>query len=96
MKKILISCLLIISSCGGKKHAMGVAKTGQDDNKAFVTAESLDAVPPYGLEKIKKLVTIKKGDLFNHASMNEIAYALLSLRERFTYHMINPEQYAQT
>ncbi len=96
MKKILISCLLIISSCGGKKHAMGVAKTGQNDNKTFVTAESLDAEPPYGLEKVRKMLTIKKGDLLNYASMNDTAYASLSLRERFTYHMINPEQYAQT
>jgi len=96
MKKILIGCLIIISSCGGKKNGIVVGKPAQDNNKAFVAAESLNAEPPYGLEKIRKLIHKRKNDLLNHGKMDDSAYASLSLREQFTYNMINPERYAQT
>jgi hypothetical protein len=96
MKKLLIAFLLIISSCRSKKHAVVFDKTTQDDNNAFVAAESSDAEPPFGLEKVKKMIHKRKDDFLNHGKMDDSAYASLSLREQFTYNMINPEQYAQT
>jgi len=57
-------------------------------------------VPPYGLEKIKSLVTTIKdvpGDNDDEGirALPETVFQSLSLREKFTYTMIHPETYAQ-
>jgi hypothetical protein len=59
------------------------------------------SVPPYGLSKIKALITkIKPQSDEDNSDMgisplSEKDYDALSLREKFTYTMIHPEMYAQ-
>ena len=56
-------------------------------------------VPPYGLEKIKKLVAkipLQEGDGDGGAEvLDEKTYAALTMKEKFTYHMVHPETYSQ-
>jgi hypothetical protein len=56
-------------------------------------------VPPYGLDKIKALVekievTTEEGD-GGVEEINEKKYNSLSLKEKFTYHIVHPENYSQ-
>ncbi|MGE9315060.1 hypothetical protein ACLOAU_25640 [Niabella sp. CJ426] len=59
------------------------------------------SVPPYGLSKIKSLITsIKPQSDEDNSDMGisrlpQKDYEALSLREKFTYTMIHPEMYAQ-
>lgn len=53
------------------------------------------ATPPYGLAKVKKLVSGIKEDGDGNMKLSPKIYQALSLREKFTYHMINFEAYAQ-
>jgi hypothetical protein len=58
-------------------------------------------VPDYGLPKVMKMIAkiqslqdTSDGDQFTEALV-ERDYSSLSLREKFTYHMIHPESYSQ-
>jgi hypothetical protein len=53
------------------------------------------SVPPYGLEKVMDLVKKLKSDNEGNEVLNEKTYESLSLREKFTYHMIHAESYSQ-
>ncbi len=54
--------------------------------------------PPYNLEKIKGLIKkvshVEKDDGYTEELVNNIYFGL-SLREKFTYHMVHPESYSQ-
>lgn len=66
----------------------------------FYQSRVRSTIPPYGLEKVKSLMkTIKdkysdEDDDGIHA-LTADQYNSLSLREKFTYSMINPEMYSQ-
>jgi hypothetical protein len=53
------------------------------------------SVPPYGLEKVQSLIKKIKSDDEGNEVLNEKEYESLSLREKFTYHMIHAESYSQ-
>ncbi|MCK7553778.1 hypothetical protein MKQ70_01665 [Chitinophaga sedimenti] len=53
-----------------------------------------ESVPPYGLAKVKALIT-KINDSEETTALNAKDYLGLSLREKFTYHMIHAESYSQ-
>jgi hypothetical protein len=114
MKKILLLLVLIPAfyACSGpdKKgtanapsDSASVKDSGisrQDTTLAQIPDE-YDIDPPFGLDKIKKLVAgLKKvddtsgGDGSTEA-LDDKTYASLSLDEKFTYHMINLESYTQ-
>lgn len=57
-------------------------------------------IPPYGLEKVKKMINTIVNQSFDYSDVGIAAlkpeqYKSLSLREKFTYVMINPEMYSQ-
>jgi len=57
-------------------------------------------VPPYGLEKVQaligKITSVEDTNSDGRTeALDEKTYALLSFREKFTYHMINQEAYSQ-
>jgi hypothetical protein len=56
-------------------------------------------VPPYGLDKIKKLVEkipyIEGEGDGGVEALTEKTYAALSVKEKFTYNMVHPETYSQ-
>lgn len=63
-------------------------------------ADQVIAVPPYGLEKIKLLVSRvphdpKRDDYGSTDSLSQRMYKSLSFREKFTYNMIHPDSYSQ-
>lgn len=65
------------------------------ESKAYHDYRVKSTTPPYGLPKVKKLVTaITSGD-DEQMTMNTRDYSALSLREKFTYHMIHAEDYSQ-
>lgn len=57
-------------------------------------------IPPYGLDKVQKLVKTIESKSFDEGdagigALTATQYKALSLREKFTYVMINPEMYSQ-
>jgi hypothetical protein len=83
------------------KSAAPVSDTTKKEiikGQIFLNTEGV-TVPPYGLDKIKKLiakieVTSDEGD-GGIETINEQAYNSLSIKEKFTYHMVHPETYSQ-
>lgn len=56
--------------------------------------------PPYGLAKVKQLIEgikykASEDDSEGEEKLDDKKYKQLSLREKFTYHMIHPESYSQ-
>ncbi|GGA84532.1 hypothetical protein GCM10011511_04460 [Puia dinghuensis] len=58
--------------------------------------------PPYGVDKVAELMTKMKtvddtaaGGDASITALNDTAYASLTLREKFTYHMLNQEEFSQ-
>lgn len=52
-------------------------------------------VPPYGLTRIREMIKKIKSDEDENEALNQKDYDALSLREKFTYHMIHAESYSQ-
>jgi hypothetical protein len=52
-------------------------------------------VPPYGILKVRALIPKIKSDNEDNEALNAKDYESLSLREKFTYHMIHAESYSQ-
>ncbi len=72
-------------------------KPASKESQAYAEYRSKITVPPYGLTKVKKLIAgIQMADEDGVPSKPaEKDYMALSLREKFTYHMINPEIFSQ-
>lgn len=70
-----------------------------DESLAYHEYRSKMSVPPYELAKIKKLVaglkTVYEENDEGHQKMSDNMYNSLSLREKFTYHMIHAEDFSQ-
>ena len=52
-------------------------------------------VPPYGIVKVKAMLPRIKVDQQDNEALSAQDYESLSLREKFTYHMIHAESYSQ-
>ena len=69
-------------------------------SEAYHTFRLKNSTPPYGLAKVKSLIkkintrTEDNSDYYD-SPMSRKIYLSLSLREKFTYHMIYPESYSQ-
>ncbi|MRG48364.1 hypothetical protein GFS24_24825 [Chitinophaga sp. SYP-B3965] len=61
----------------------------------FAQDRSKISVPPYELAKIKGLVSKMEHDEEENLKLPAKSYNALSLREKFTYHMIHAESYSQ-
>ena len=84
--------------------AFGFSATAQDDvtwkqpskeSEAYHDYRFKLTKPPYGLQKILTLLSKLGTDDNDVAALPEKTYASLSLREKFTYHMIHGESYSQ-
>ncbi|HLG38982.1 MAG TPA: hypothetical protein VI461_04900 [Chitinophagaceae bacterium] len=73
----------------------------KDDNNESNQSEAYHeqrvklSVPPYGLAKVSDFIKKLKSDDEGNEVLNQAAYESLSLREKFTYHMIHAESYSQ-
>lgn len=70
-------------------------KEASPASKAYHEYRLKTTVPPYGLAKVKALIKGIQQDEDTHLKLNAKAYNTLSLREKFTYHMIHAESYSQ-
>jgi hypothetical protein len=87
----MLLCTLQLSAQDGEKW-----EPVSEESLAYHQYRTKNTVPPYGLEKVKKLVAgigIAEDDAPNRPAAGD--YAALSLREKFTYHMIHAEVYSQ-
>lgn len=70
-------------------------KEASPESKAYHEYRLKTTIPPYGLPKVKALIKDIKEDEDTHLILPAKAYNALSLREKFTYHMIHAESYSQ-
>lgn len=91
---IIISLLTAPLSSFSQREA--VWKEASPSSQAYHTYRLKSSVPPYGLTKVKALIAGIKADEDNFTeALSNKAYLGLSLREKFTYHMIHGEAYSQ-
>lgn len=67
-------------------------KPASPESQAYHEYRLKTTTPPYGLSKVKALVANLKDD---NPAITSQQYHALSLREKFTYHMIHAESYNQ-
>ncbi|WP_291910574.1 hypothetical protein [Chitinophaga sp. CB10] len=65
------------------------------ESMAYHEARFRKSIPPYGLAKVKEMIAKIQPDADEAEALSSRDYLSLSLREKFTYHMIHPETYAQ-
>lgn len=90
--------VLLVCLCGtfGLQAQEEEWKEPSKESQAYHEYRLRESVPPYGLEKVKKLIaTIPTGDEETLQKPNSKQYQALSLREKFTYHMIHGESFSQ-
>ena len=77
----------------------GEYKDPSKESEAYHTYRTYESTPPYGLSKVKKLISQIKdketddGDY--EVALDNKTFKSLSLREKFTYTMIHAESYSQ-
>ncbi|BAV05903.1 hypothetical protein SAMN05421788_11723 [Filimonas lacunae] len=65
------------------------------ESEAYHETRQKTSVPPYGLDKVKKLLGKTTSDESDNTILAAKDYLSLTLREKFTYHMIHAETYLQ-
>lgn len=96
---LLLSCLLAASSASFSQDTD--YKEPSRKSQAYHESRLYVATPPYGLEKVRKLmkkmvdVPDKDESDMGTLSLSSKAYASLTIREKFTYTMIHGESYSQ-
>jgi hypothetical protein len=68
-------------------------KTPSPESEAYHAYRMKTTTPPYGLAKVQALIAGVSSDEGNSLATKD--YVALSLREKFTYHMIHAESYSQ-
>lgn len=93
MKQLALLLTLWLPAC---IHAQEEGwKEASPESKAYHEYRLKTTVPPYGLSKVKALVKSLREDDESNLILNAKVYNALSLREKFTYHMIHAESYSQ-
>lgn len=70
-------------------------KEASKESQAYHQYRIKLSIPPYSLPKIKKLVKGIKANDEDDMKLKSSIYQSLSLREKFTYHMIHAESFSQ-
>jgi hypothetical protein len=66
------------------------------DDQAYLEFRTKNTHPPYSLDKVEALIEkIKFNEEDETKPLMDSIYALLTFREKFTYHMIHAESYSQ-
>lgn len=95
MKRIVVLFVLLTT------YAVGFAQETEDYSRitkeTFAYEEYRVKItrPPYGLEKVLGLISRIKETEDENVVLNQKDYMALSLREKFTYHMVHAETYSQ-
>ncbi|HLK27487.1 MAG TPA: hypothetical protein VKT28_02815 [Puia sp.] len=95
MKKNLLFALFLFNINFLLAQKNGRTKNAHEENSKYQFSREEITIPEYGLNRVEKLIkdSLHKDDF--RSALDEKKYQSLSLRERFTYNMINPEAYAQ-
>lgn len=95
MKKSLLFLLFLLGAFMLPAQEAGEWKEASKESQAYHESRLKLTVPPYGLQKIKKLIAGTATDDEDNKKLSAKIYQSLSLREQFTYHMIHAESYSQ-
>jgi hypothetical protein len=95
MKKIFsfIFLFLIINSLVAQEDE--TSKPISKESEAYHSYRLYTATPPYGLQKVNGLIAKIAADSEENEKLSNKKYLSMSLREKFTYNMINAEDYSQ-
>lgn len=89
---ILVSVFISTISFGQEGQEW---KEASKESQAYHEARMKPTIPPHGLAKVRALIKKIKTNNDDMAAMDLNSYMALSLREKFTYHMIHAESYSQ-
>ncbi|MEI9811123.1 MAG: hypothetical protein WDO16_26365 [Bacteroidota bacterium] len=93
--KLILSFLLLSYSFIAYTQEDGVWRRASKESEAYHQYRIKPTVPPYGLAKIKGLIAKIQVDEEDNEALKPAVYEALSLREKFTYHMIHAESFSQ-
>lgn len=93
MKWILTSFILLCSVACFSQPPADTTKSSY--NYAYHESRTRLTVPPYGIEKIRALISKIKPGSDNSEELKATDYNALSMREKFTYNMIHAESYCR-
>lgn len=91
----ILALLLPIATFAQDENQEGPWKPASAESQAYRAYRLKLTTPPYGLSKVKELIKKNTAPLEEVTIMSSKDYMSLTLREKFTYHMINPESYSQ-
>lgn len=94
MKYILINMLLLFPVLVNAQEEE-VWKEASPESQAYHEYRLKETTPPYGLTKVKLLITKIRSTDDETFKLTNKDYMALSLREKFTYHMIHTESFSQ-
>ncbi|HEY6504331.1 MAG TPA: hypothetical protein VIZ28_10180, partial [Chitinophagaceae bacterium] len=94
MKLVLLLVIVLVSFTSPAQDDH-VWKPASRESAAYHEYRIKITMPPYGLSKIKALIAKIEVDDEDTEALEPGVYNALSLREKFTYHMIHAESYSQ-
>lgn len=95
MKKYYFFFLTLVLFFSSSAQDDTTWKEPSKESQAYHDSRVKITVPPYSLQKVKTLAAKIKRDDNEKEILDPKAYQSLSIREKFTYHMIHPESYNQ-
>jgi hypothetical protein len=94
MKYFLMSILIAFPLFADAQEEE-VWKDPSAESQAYHEYRLKETTPPYGLTKVKLMISKIQSPDDENFKLNNKDYLALSLREKFTYHMIHPESFSQ-
>jgi len=96
---ILVATLVFVNVCKAQE-AEDEYYTPTKEDLAYRNYRMRKSIPPYGLDKVNRLVKSIENKYFEDSdggisALKAQDFKALALREKFTYIMVNPEMYAQ-
>lgn len=99
MKNYLLNLFLLLATGLSFAQEETVWKPASKESQAYHEYRLYMASPPYGLSKIRSILsklTVEDGEEGDGTEKpTQATYLALTLREKFTYHMLHGETYAQ-
>ncbi|QHS63464.1 hypothetical protein [Chitinophaga agri] len=95
LRAAIIALLLPLAALAQEENTEETWKPASAESQAYREYRLKTTTPPYGLAKVKALIQKNASSEEDFTVMPAKDYLSLTLREKFTYHMINPESYSQ-
>src|SRR5438045_1169546 len=96
MKKYIpLTLLLLLFAWSSSAQDGDLYKPASKESQAYHEYRQKLSEPPYSLLKVKSFIAQIKSDDEDNTKLSAKVYQGLSLREKFTYHMIHAETFSQ-